>query len=298
MSKTLSFTLRLARALGLLLAAALAACSFAPALGIDPGPSARPKKPTQVSIQTTDGRAQLLVDGKPFYVRGAGLEFGNPHTLAANGGNAMRTWRTENGELSGQQVLDGAWAEHLYVAMGLEIARERHGFDYNNPDDVRRQYEEVKAQVLKHKDHPALIIWVIGNELNLNSTNPRVWNAVNDLSKMIHAVDKNHATMTALAGIGKELVGQLTQRAPDLDLIGIQMYADIVNLPRYLRESGWTKPYIVTEWGATGHWEVPTTAWGAPLENDSTSKADFYLQRFRSAIEPDRSHCLGSVVLR
>ena len=34
------------------------------------------------------------------------------------------------------------------------------------------------------------------------------------------------------------------------------MYYDIINLPKYLREAAWDKPYIVTEWGATGHWEV------------------------------------------
>ena len=74
------------------------------------------------------------------------------------------------------------------------------------------------------------------------------------------------------------------------------MYADIINLPRYLQETGWTGPYIVTEWGATGHWEVGKTAWGAPIENDSTTKADFYLKRFEAVIRSDQKQCLGSYV--
>lgn len=252
--------------------------------------------PVKVEVRQVDGAWQLYRGGKPYYIKGAGLEFGDIASLAAQGGNSFRTWRTENGRVSGQEVLDRAHQHGLTVAMGLEVARERHGFDYNDPAAVGRQLAEVKAEVLKYKDHPALLVWIIGNELNLNSTNPKVWDAVNQISKMIHAVDPNHPTMTALAGIGPELVREIQQRAPDLDLIGIQMYADIINLPRRLRDSGWTGPYIVTEWGATGHWEVPKTAWGAPLENDSTTKAEFYHKRYETVIRTDQTQCLGSYV--
>lgn len=119
---------------------------------------------------------------------------------------------------------------------------------------------------------------------------------MNDISKMIHQVDPNHPTTTSLAGISKELVSQIKQHAPDLDLLCVQMYADIVNLPRYLPESGWSGAYLVTEWGATGHWEVGKTAWGAPIENDSTVKAEFYRKRYEIAIASDKQQCLGSYV--
>jgi hypothetical protein len=81
-----------------------------------------------------------------------------------------------------------------------------------------------------------------------------------------------------------------------LDFVSFQMYCDIINLPKYLREAAWDKPYIVTEWGATGHWECGKTAWGAPIENDSTTKADLYEKRFHAVIEPDQKLCLGSYV--
>ena len=259
-------------------------------------PKPQAGRTAKVEIRQTADCYQLYIDQQPFYINGAGLEFGNQEKLAEHGGNSFRTWRTENGQDSGKAVLDRALKNGLYVTMGLEVARERHGFDYNDPAAVARQLAEIKAEVLKHKDHPALMIWGIGNELNLNAKNPKVWDAVNEISKMIHQVDPNHLTTTMLAGIGPELVHQIKTQAADLDLVGIQMYADIINLPRYLRETGWTSPYMVTEWGATGHWEVGKTGWGAPLENNSATKADLYLKRFETVIRPDQKQCVGSYV--
>ncbi len=42
---------------------------------------------------------------------------------------------------------------------------------------------------MEYKDHPALMIWSIGNELNHGATNPKVWDAVNEISEMIHEID-------------------------------------------------------------------------------------------------------------
>jgi hypothetical protein len=252
--------------------------------------------PARVEVREVDGRWRLYVNQQPFFIKGAGLEFGDQEKLAAAGGNSFRTWRTENGRESGQQVLDRALKNGLFVTMGLDVGQERRGFDYSDTNAVARQLADIKAQVLKFKDHPALLMWDIGNELNFEAHNPKVWDAVNGISKMIHQIDPNHPTTTSLAGISKDLVDQIRSRAPDLDLLCFQSYADIVNLPRELRESGWAGPYAVTEWGATGHWECGRTSWGAPIEDDSSVKAGFYLKRYESAIASDTKNCLGSYV--
>ena len=251
--------------------------------------------PVKVQILKTNGGYQLYVDHRPFYIKGAGIEFGSQEKLKEHGGNSFRTWSTDNGQESGQKVLDRALTNGLYVAMGLDVDHERRGFDYDNTNAVAWQFAQLMALVGEYKDHPALIIWVIGNELNFEK-NPKVWDAVNDLSKAIHRIDPNHLTTTTLAGFKPETVNLVKTRAPDLDFISFQMYADIINLPKYLREAGWDKPYLVTEWGATGHWECGKTAWGAPIENDSTVKADLYERRFRAVIESDQKLCLGSYV--
>ena len=259
--------------------------------------------PAHVEVRQIDGRYMLHVNDEPFYINGAGLEFGDIERLAQHGANSFRTWRTDNGRDTGMEVLDRAHANGLMVTMGLDIARERpgsgrgvFGFNYDDSAAVAAQLAAVREEVLMYKDHPALLMWGIGNELNLGASNPRVWDAVNEISEMIHEVDGHHPTTTMLAGIGPELAEDIKSRAPDLDLLSIQMYADIVNLPRYLDESGWDGPYMVTEWGATGHWEVPSTPWGAPIENNSTVKAEFYDHRYQIAIASDTVRCLGSYV--
>ena len=259
--------------------------------------------PRTVALAQIDGRYTLTVDGEPFFIEGAGLEFGDIEALAESGSNAFRTWRTDNGERSAKEVLDEAYEHGLMVAMGLEIAREREGegrgvfgFDYDDEAAVAEQLERIRAEVEELKDHPALLFWGIGNELNLGATNPAVWDAVNGISEMIHEVDPNHPTTTMLAGIGPELVQEIEARAPDLDFLSVQFYADIENLALRLDEAGYDGPYVVTEWGATGHWEVETTPWDAPIENNSSVKADLYRSRYVDHILADTTNSLGSFV--
>jgi len=161
-------------------------------------------QPAKVTLKQTQGNYQLYVNQEPFYIKGAGLEFGEIASLAKHKGNSFRTWRTNNGKQTGKEVLDAAQKNGLMVTMGIEVARERHGFDYNDEAAVKEQFERIKKEVLEFKDHPALLIWAIGNELNLRATNPKVWNAVNDISKMIHEIDPNHLTTTTLAGISQQ----------------------------------------------------------------------------------------------
>ncbi len=262
--------------------------------------NAKPDSPLQgpatVRIVRKDAGFQLLVNGRPFYVKGAGLEYGSQEALARHGGNSFRTWQTDNGRESGQAVLDRAYANGLMVTMGLQVAAERGGFDYNDSTAVAQQRERIKHEVLLYKDHPALLMWSIGNELNLGSRNPKVWDAVNQISDMIHQLDPNHPTMTPLAGFNAELSKQVQLRAGSLDLIGIQLYGDIIHLSSILQQSAWKGPYIVSEWGPTGHWEVAQTAWGAPIENNSTEKAEGIRLRYLQNITDSSKQCLGSYV--
>ena len=246
-------------------------------------------------IQVNNGY-QLLLNGEPYFIAGAGSEIDKIPILAASGANSCRTWSTEMPGFNAGEFLDMALANGLTVTMGLDVKKERLGFDYNDSVAVKKQFDYLKQEVLKYKDHPALIIWGIGNELNLNYSNPKVWDAVNDIAKMIKEVDPNHLTTTMLAGIKKYDVEEIAKRSPDLDFLSIQMYGDLPNLQDRIKEAGYKGPYLVTEWGATGHWEVATTQWDAPIEQTSKEKAESYIHRYRVAIEADSLNCLGSYV--
>ena len=249
-----------------------------------------------VEITEDNGRFQLMRGGEPYAVHGAGLEFADIGVFASHGGNSIRTWRTDNARFTGLEMLDNAAKHGVTVALCIEIGRERHGFDYNDEEAVAAQLEYARQEVMKYKDHPALLTWIIGNEANLSFRNPKVFDAINDISKMIHELDPNHPTTTALAGFSGQLAGLIKTRAPDLDFLSIQMYGDIVNLPRYIKETGYEGAYFVTEWGSIGHWEVRKTAWGAPVEQNSTEKAANYLKSYKVAIASNPDQVIGSYV--
>lgn len=259
----------------------------------DKEPKSRAKK---VEIVKNYNQYQILVDGEPFFVKGAGVEFGNMAALKEHGGNTIRTWRFDNGEHSGLDVLNTADSLGLMVVMGLEVAKERHGFNYDDEAAVEEQKQRLLAEVRQMKDHPALLAYGLGNELNLRYTNKKVWNAVNDLALAIKEIDPNHPITTMLAGAGKSAITDIMERSPDLDFLSFQIYGDILNLPRYIRESGYEGPYFITEWGATGHWEVAKTSWGRPIEQNSSDKANSYLIRYQEVIEKNSDKCIGSFV--
>ncbi|MEM7549311.1 MAG: glycoside hydrolase family 2 TIM barrel-domain containing protein [Bacteroidota bacterium] len=247
---------------------------------------------TKSEIRLTDEGYRIFLNGEPFYVKGAGVDQGSVEVLASHGANSFRTWSTDNGK----KVLDEAQALGLKVMMGVWVGLERHGFDYNDKKAVKRQLESIRKKVEELKDHPALMIWGVGNELNLQSENPKVWDAVNDISKMIHKIDPNHLTTTPLAGIDRKDIDLIENRAPDLDFLSVQLYGPIDMLPGLISASGHKGPLLVTEWGATGYWEVGKTEWGAPLENNSSVKADLYLSRYQKSILSQSQQVMGSFV--
>lgn len=252
--------------------------------------------PIKVEVVQVDGKYVLLRGGEPYTVKGAGFDYPDLQSLVERGGNSIRTWATDAEGDKTLQLLDQAQELGVTVSLCLGTGSERTGFDYEDKEAVARQLEDHRKEVLRYKDHPALLTWIIGNELNHDYTNPAVYDAVNASSRMIHQLDPNHPTTTTTAGFSESLITEINARAPDLDFISFQVYGLLFALPEFIRDTKFSAPFFVTEWGAIGHWEVDKTAWGAPLEQDSTEKAATYQRGYREVLEPLVGQMIGNYV--
>lgn len=245
----------------------------------------------RTEVKQVNGQWQLMRGGQPYYVKGGGGHV-QLDKLVSIGGNSIRTWSTDNA----REILDAAHERGLTVMMGLWVQHERHGFDYNDKDKVALQLEAFTRTVREVKDHPALLLWGVGNEVDLFYSNTKVWDAVNDIAAMIHREDPNHPTSTVTAGLDKEEVRLIKEKAPHIDIYGINTYGDLKGVKTGIRDAGWEGPYMITEWGPNGHWEVAKTKWNASVEQSSTEKANAYEERYINYIAGDAEKCIGSYV--
>jgi len=252
--------------------------------------------PSVVKISLHNNHWSLTVNNSPFEIKGAGIGRGDANSiasLAAAGGNAFRTWDTRN--LGAR--LDAAQAHGLMVLVGLNVQKELQGFDYNDEAAVASQHAGVTAVIDKYKDHPALLGWIVANEPNLLvdndgqliPANPQVYDALNDIVRYIHAQDTAHpATITfAFTPTVNADITTALARIPKLDFVSLQAYGALPVLPDLVAELELNRPYMITEYGPLGHWEMPATTWGREIEEPSGSKARGMIDRLNAALEKD-----------
>ena len=222
-----------------------------------------------VRVTVAAGEYSLVRNGQPYFIKGVGGD-GSRKLLVQSGGNSIRTWGADNL----QQVLDEAQQLGLSVTVGFWLGHERHGFNYNDAEQVSAQTEQVQKTVEKFKRHPAVLIWALGNEMEGTGENAAIWLAINHLAILVKRIDPNHPTMTVVAEIGGNKVKNVHRFCPDIDILGINSYAGAASVPKRYREAGGTKPYILTEFGPAGTWESAKNSWGLVPEKTSTEKAD------------------------
>jgi hypothetical protein len=211
----------------------------------------------------------ILVDGRPFLPRGAAGER-RLDLLKSLGANAVRTYGEETGA-----VLDEAQRLGLKVVAGFWLEHPRRGFDYGNPALVARQMEALARFVRTYKDHPALLLWGLGNEVEAELADDAVvWPAIEAAARLVKSIDRAHPTMAVIAEAGSDKVAKVKRLAPGIDVLGVNSYGPaLASLPGRVRAQGWTGPLLITEMGPIGQWQAGRAPWGAFVEPSSTAKA-------------------------
>ncbi|MEI8342426.1 MAG: glycoside hydrolase family 2 TIM barrel-domain containing protein, partial [Verrucomicrobiota bacterium] len=253
----------------------------------------------KVSKDST-GKFILLRDGKPFFINGSG---GTQRLteLVQYGGNSVRTWGIDSLDelVDGKPLADRAQELGIGVTAGIWIGHERHGFNYSDPKQLEAQRQKVRDAVKKWKDHPALLIWGLGNEMEgpaSDGADPRIWKELNTLAGIIKEMDPNHPVMTVIASSSPTKVKAILQYYPNIDILGVNAYSGASGAGKAVKEAGWNKPFILTEFGPPGQWEVRKTSWGAPIEPTSWDKAGTYFATYSLLMQNTKDICLGSYV--
>ena len=245
----------------------------------------------KVSLAQADGRWTMRVDGVDTYIKGFGGT-NRPDVARANGANALRTWHGT--PESARRDIDLAAAHGLYVMQGYWLPKDPALYRDEAFKATTRAEVAALAEALKDDDN--LIVWGLGNEIELDGNNNDgvCWGFVNELAELVKSIDPNHLVATVIAH-SPEALDSISRYAPALDVVGINSYGDIGKVAAMVRDSDYDGPYIVTEWGPTGWWETDTTEWGAPLEQTSEEKRRVYEQRYNDYIYGS-ADCIGSFV--
>jgi len=271
----------------------------------------------KVYIKNTKTGFQLIRNGKPFYIRGAS---GNSHfkELSEIGGNTIRIYDTTELKIN----LDKAQKAGLAVIVDIPIPKYNNDYDfYLDKDSTDKLIKNVKDFVNKYKNHPALLIWNLGNEINypsvrykrsiLNYFNKSIYKSqnifieiFNKLIDTIHQIDINHPVSTTLLGsVRLQNNNSLFMNSPEIDLISYNTFGLINKFDSLKSGKNFfitEKPYFISEWGSDGYWgfvgECELTPWDAPIEPTSTKKAEQITNRYKIITKISDGQCLGSLI--
>ncbi|MFI7547527.1 discoidin domain-containing protein [Actinoplanes sp. NPDC049599] len=273
-----------------------------PAAMADP---ATPAGPSTVRVTGSQGNWQLNVNGAAYEVKG--ITYGPPQAAADGylrdlknmGVNTIRLWGVDDANTPA--LLDRAAQQNIKVVVGHWL---NQGADYVNDTAYKTATKnEIVARVNALKNKQGVLMWDVGNEVILTMQDHglpaaevearRVAYAkyVNELAVAIHAADPNHPVTSTDAYTGAWTYYKAN--SPDLDLLAVNSYGAIGNVKQDWINGGYTKPYILTEGGPAGEWEVPNDVNGVPTEPTDLQKRTGYTASW-NAIKAHPGVALGA----
>lgn len=203
------------------------------------------QKPESTSRIKVSSR-ELLVNNEKFKIKGVGYQpipigynyaynfYEHPEVynrdfklLRKMGVNTIRTWNI----VRTKEFLDAAWnngKQPIYVVMGYWMNRE--GDDFGDPATRERYIKDFRDYVAKYKDHPAVLLWGIGNEDNFfYKRDVKDWyNLVNEMAKAAYLEEGQSYHPAAIINGGHANLGDSSKNADDASLNYIDIISAIV----------------------------------------------------------------------
>ncbi len=252
----------------------------------------------KVRIQKTDSGYRLLKNNKPFKIKGAATDSLFLKELSQAGANTIRVYDT----LGLKKILDEAHNHNLSVIVDLPIQRclrELCDF-YEDEAFVQDNLDTFSSFINTYKSHPAILMWVLGNEITFpkRSKSKKFYSFFNQLVKNIRESDPDHPITTAISNSSKTQIMRIALWCEPLDAISFNSFGRLGSIDNDLSKTSlfWKGPFIISEWGINGPWEAAKyTKWGAQIEDNSTKKAEQYIDRYHQFVNTKNERFLGDI---
>ena len=133
---------------------------------------------------------------------------------------------------------------------------------YKNEGYKAKMRQEVQQLVATVKNHPAMLIYALGNETNSGADTAEAWSFINELATDLpqeRPESSDDDRCWREAGRTRSTTWRTMRRRSTF--WGSTATAGWWARRGQVEAADLRGPYIITEWGPHGHWEVPTTSW-------------------------------------
>ncbi|MGF1555023.1 glycoside hydrolase family 2 TIM barrel-domain containing protein [Paucihalobacter sp.] len=249
-----------------------------------------------VHIVKYNNKFTLIRNGQPFEIKGAAGD-SNIKMISEIGGNTLRVYDTVNIK----NILNEAHDSNLAVILDIPLPRyDKDYFNYEDENYQKNLKKSIQDLVNRHKNHPALLMWNLGNEVDFpfSILGNGFTNTYNDLVNLIHESDPNHPISTTITG-RRSNIFSLFFFSPKLDIYGFNTFGALYELDDRFSTLGPINgkfPFYLSEWGSNGPWENGTTSWGVPIEPFSSEKAKQIEQNYKLVEGYNKTNCVGSLI--
>ncbi len=221
---------------------------------------------------------KIFINKTPYYIKGIcyhPVEIGETTrnfkqldkdlTLMREAGiNTIRVYQP----IDNKEVLDKIHNAGIKLIIGIGYNQD------GNFDILTGTYLDY---IEKYKNHPAILIWELGNEYNYHPEwfggDIQNWyNAINSASKAIKQIDSNHLVSTAHGEMpSRELIAALT----DLDIWGLNIYRwDQPQTVFQEWKSLTDKPVYLSESGADSYMKISKAGFEEGVNQNAQAKAN------------------------